>query len=83
MIMFTNKTIIVNKQYYDKSNCKFILCDSCWWFATILKDVFQFSYCPRCKKKKEVIYWKIKNRIMSVCFQLEFLTVTINKKFQL
>lgn len=51
--MFTNKAItIINNDYYDKNNCKFVLCDSCWWFATILKDVFKINQCPRCKKKK-------------------------------
>jgi len=38
--MFTNKITIVSKYYYyyyyDKTNCKFVLCESCWWFATIL-----------------------------------------------
>jgi CO dehydrogenase/acetyl-CoA synthase gamma subunit (corrinoid Fe-S protein) len=52
--MFTNNTIIVNKYYYDKSNCKFILCDSCWWFATLLKDVPKISKCPKCKKKNRL-----------------------------
>ena len=54
--MFTNKITIVNKyyHYYDKSNCKFVLCEACWWFATILKDVYKISQCPRCKKKKRM-----------------------------
>jgi hypothetical protein len=50
--MFVNKTVITNKYNYDKSNYRFILCDSCWWFANILKDVSKFSYYPRCKKKR-------------------------------
>ena len=51
--MFTNKIITINKYYYDKSNCRFVLCESCWWFATILKDVSKISSkCPRCKKRK-------------------------------
>ena len=52
--MFTNKAVtIINNDYYDKNNCKFVLCDSCWWFATILNDdVFKINQCPRCKKKK-------------------------------
>jgi hypothetical protein len=50
--MFTFKTtIVINKDYYDKNNCKFVLCESCWWFATILKDIFIFSKCPICKKE--------------------------------
>lgn len=52
--MFTSKTVTVNKYYYDKSNCRFILCDSCWWFATVLKDVSKISHCPRCKKKNRL-----------------------------
>ena len=51
--MFTYKTITLNKDYYNKNNCRFILCDSCWWFATILKDVSNISsQCPKCNKKK-------------------------------
>ena len=50
--MFTYKTtIVINKDYYDKNNFRFVLCESCWWFATILKDIFKFSKCPICKKK--------------------------------
>ena len=50
--MFTYKTtIVINKDYYDKNDCRFVLCESCWWFATILKDIFKISKCPRCKKK--------------------------------
>ena len=44
--------ITVNKQYYDKKNCRFVLCDACFWFATILKNLFKLSQCPRCKKTK-------------------------------
>ena len=49
--MFTYKTtIVIKNDYYDKNNCRFVLCESCWWFATILKDIFKFSNCPICKK---------------------------------
>jgi len=52
--MFANKTLTVNKYYYDKSNCRFVLCESYWWFATILKNVSKIiSQCPKCKKKKK------------------------------
>ena len=44
--------ITVNNQYYDKKNCRFVLCDACFWFATILKNVFKVTQCPRCKKNK-------------------------------
>ena len=47
--MLTNKIITINKYYYDKNNCRFVLCESCWWFATILKDVSKVIQCPRCK----------------------------------
>ena len=58
--MFTEKIITVNKDYYDKSNFRFILCDSCWWFATILKDVSKISnQCPRSKKKKRMYVERI------------------------
>jgi CO dehydrogenase/acetyl-CoA synthase gamma subunit (corrinoid Fe-S protein) len=53
MNMLKVKTIIpLDKDYYNKNNCKFILCDSCFWFATILKNVDEFNQCPICKKKK-------------------------------
>ena len=42
----------VNKHYYNKKNFRFVLCDSCFWFATILKNIFKVSQCPRCKKNK-------------------------------
>ena len=52
--MFANKTLTVNKYYYDKSNCRFVLCESYWWFATILKNVSKIiSQCPKCKSKKK------------------------------
>ena len=44
--------LIVNKQYYDKKDCRFVLCDACFWFATILKNLFKLTQCPRCKKNK-------------------------------
>ena len=57
--MYINKTIIVNKYYYDKSNIRFVLCESCWWFATILKDISKINHCQRCKKKKRLCVEKI------------------------
>jgi CO dehydrogenase/acetyl-CoA synthase gamma subunit (corrinoid Fe-S protein) len=50
--MLTYKTITVNKDYYNKNNCRFVLCDSCWWFATIIKNSFKISECPICKNRK-------------------------------
>ena len=51
--MLKIKTIIsLDKDYYNKNNCELILCDSCWWFATILTNVYKFNYCPICKKKQ-------------------------------
>ena len=40
------------KYYYDKKNYRFVLCDSCWWFATIIKNSFKISECPICKNRK-------------------------------
>jgi hypothetical protein len=57
--MYINKTIIVNKYYYDKSNIRFVLCESCWWFATILKGISKINHCPRCKKKKRLCVERI------------------------
>ncbi len=42
----------VNKHYYNKKKIRFVLCDSCFWFATILKNIFKVTQCPRCKKNK-------------------------------
>ncbi|MGZ5510312.1 MAG: hypothetical protein ACXWFC_07535, partial [Nitrososphaeraceae archaeon] len=42
----------VNKHYYNKKNFRFVLCDSCFWFVTILKNIFKVTQCPRCKKNK-------------------------------
>jgi CO dehydrogenase/acetyl-CoA synthase gamma subunit (corrinoid Fe-S protein) len=64
--MLTNKIITINKYYYDKDNCRFVLCESCWWFATILKDVSKVIQCPRCKKKKEIVYRKNSNNIVII-----------------
>ena len=50
--MLAIKTTIVNKDYYDKNSCRFVLCDSCFWFATILKNDFKISECPICRNKK-------------------------------
>ena len=50
--MFNNQTISINKNYYDKYNCKFVFCESCYWFATILvKKKFNIKYCYNCNKK--------------------------------
>ena len=40
------------KNYYDEKDFKFVLCDTCFWFATILKNIFKVTECPRCKKNK-------------------------------
>jgi hypothetical protein len=53
--MFAIKTTIVNKDYYDKNSCRFVLCDSCFWFATIIKNDFKISECPICRNKKVYI----------------------------
>jgi len=47
------QTIInINKNgYYDKYNCKFAFCESCYWFATILVNKFNINHCHNCKKK--------------------------------
>ncbi len=42
----------VTKHYYNKKNFRFVLCDSCFWFATIFKNIFKVTQCPRCKKNK-------------------------------
>jgi hypothetical protein len=49
--MSNNQTIIIDKNYYDKYNCKFALCESCYWFATILVNKFNINHCYICKKK--------------------------------
>lgn len=49
--MSNNQTIIIDKNYYDKHNCKFAFCESCYWFATILVNKFNIHNCYICKKK--------------------------------
>jgi CO dehydrogenase/acetyl-CoA synthase gamma subunit (corrinoid Fe-S protein) len=50
--MYNNQTISVTKNYYDKHNCKFAFCESCYWFATILVNKFNNSNrCYICNKK--------------------------------
>ena len=46
--------ISINKNYYyDKYNCKFAFCESCYWVATILvKNKFNnTNHCYNCNKK--------------------------------
>jgi hypothetical protein len=47
------QTISTNKKYYDRYNCKFAFCESCYWFATILvKNKFNnINRCHACNKK--------------------------------
>ena len=49
----SNKTIIsLDKKYYDKYNCKFAFCESCYWIATILINKFNnTNHCYNCNKK--------------------------------
>jgi CO dehydrogenase/acetyl-CoA synthase gamma subunit (corrinoid Fe-S protein) len=51
--MINKQTIIsINKNYYDKRNCKFAFCESCYWVATILVDKFNNTHnCYNCRKK--------------------------------
>ena len=46
------KSDVISKNYYNKNAIKFVLCESCYWIASILKEVFKISQCPRCGKKK-------------------------------
>jgi hypothetical protein len=52
----SNKQTIISinkKNYYDKYNCKFAFCESCYWFAIILlKNKFNnFNRYYICNKK--------------------------------
>ena len=49
--MSNKLTIITHKNYYDKHNCKFAFCESCYWVATILINKFNINHCYICKKK--------------------------------
>ena len=55
MLLSDKQTIIsINKNYYNKYNCKFAFCESCYWFATILvKNKFNnnTNRCYNCNKK--------------------------------
>jgi hypothetical protein len=47
----TTEKYIGNHNYYNQKNFKFAFCESCYWFASILKDVFNYNQCPRCENK--------------------------------
>ena len=52
----SNKQIITSidkNNYYNKYDCKFEFCESCYWFATILvKNKFNSTNrCYNCNKK--------------------------------
>jgi hypothetical protein len=51
--MSNKQTIIsLDKKYYDKYNCKFAFCESCYWIATILVNKFNnINHCYNCNKK--------------------------------
>ena len=52
--MSNKQTIIsLDKKYYDKYNCKFAFCESCYWIATILvKNKFNNNnHCYNCRKR--------------------------------
>lgn len=50
--MYNNKTIVLNKNFYDRNNCKFVFCNSCYWCATNLKAVYDINKCVVCGKSK-------------------------------
>lgn len=56
--MSNKQTIIsTNKNYYDRYNCKFTFCESCYWFATILVDKFNnTNHCYNGRKR--IFIWK-------------------------
>ena len=47
----TNVKHFRKSNYYNQSNYKFAFCESCYWFASILKDILKYNQCPRCEKK--------------------------------
>ena len=51
--MYDKQIIInINKNYYDKHNCKFVFCESCYWVVTILVNKFNnTNRCSNCNKK--------------------------------
>ena len=55
--MYDKQIIInINKNYYDKHNCKFAFCEACYWVTTILVNKFNnTNRCSNCKKKKVFI----------------------------
>lgn len=52
MRMYDNKTIVLNKNFYDRNNCKFLFCNLCYWCATNLKAVCDINKCVVCGKSK-------------------------------
>ena len=47
-----NKYLIENRTYYDKRECTFVICEYCFWFATLLKNISYTNICPICRKSK-------------------------------
>lgn len=57
-VRFINKESIITKiTYYKKSDCRFLLCESCYWCTTILKNEYNIDtkICPICNKKRMYI----------------------------
>ena len=78
--MITNNAILANKYYYDKSNCRLALCDSCWQFATILKDVYEINNnCTGCKKKEQDVFRKNNNIVKQNHINLNYFFLTLYK----
>jgi len=47
----SQKEYNLKNNFYNKSNFKFAFCESCYWIASILKDVIKINSCPICYKK--------------------------------
>ena len=67
--MSNKQTMSINKNYYDKYNCKFAFCESCYWVATILLDKFNINHCYNCNKKK----YSYRNNInLEIVYRIKF-----------
>jgi hypothetical protein len=56
-ILLNDKSIESENILYKKKDCKFIICNSCYWITTIIKNNVKIIKCPICKK----------NELLSTC----------------
>lgn len=41
-----------NNMFYKRELCRFVFCNSCFWIATLLKDIMNIVQCPECNSRE-------------------------------